>query len=36
VESDSVYVVGDNRSVPMQNHFFGQASLPRILGGPLW
>ncbi|MBM4277128.1 MAG: signal peptidase I [Deltaproteobacteria bacterium] len=36
VESDSVYVVGDNRSGPMQNHFFGQASLSRILGDPLW
>ena len=36
VEPNSVYVVGDNRSGPMQNHFFGQASLPRILGGPLW
>lgn len=36
VESGSVYVVGDNRSGPMQNHFFGQASLTRILGSPLW
>lgn len=36
VEPNSVYVVGDNRSGLMQNHFFGQASLPRILGGPLW
>lgn len=36
VEPNSIYVVGDNRSGLMQNHFFGQASLPRILGGPLW
>jgi len=36
VEPGSVYVVGDNRSVPMQNHLFGQTSLTRILGGPLW
>jgi len=36
VEPNSVYVVGDNRSGLMQNHFFGQASLARILGGPLW
>jgi signal peptidase I len=36
VESNSVYVVGDNRSGLMQNHFFGQTSLTRILGGPLW
>jgi len=36
VEPDSVYVVGDNRKGPMQNHIFGQTSLTRILGGPLW
>jgi len=36
VEPDSVYVVGDNRSGPMPNHVFGQTSLSRILGGPLW
>ena len=36
VEPNSVYVVGDNRGGPMQNHFFGQTSLTRILGGPLW
>jgi signal peptidase I len=36
VEPNSVYVVGDNRSGPMQNHLFGQTSLARILGGPLW
>lgn len=36
VEQDSVYVVGDNRSMPMENHFFGHASLKRIIGGPLW
>lgn len=36
VESNSVYVVGDNRSGPMQNHYFGQTSISRILGSPLW
>jgi len=36
VEGNSVYVVGDNRSGPIQNHYFGQASVARILGGPLW
>lgn len=36
VESNSVYVVGDNRDGPIQNHFFGQTSIVRILGGPLW
>lgn len=36
VEADSVYVVGDNRSGLIQNHYMGQTSLARILGGPLW
>ncbi len=36
VEKDSVYVVGDNRSMPMENHVFGQAPVKRIIGGPLW
>ncbi len=36
VEANSVYVVGDNRSGPIQNHYFGQTSVARILGGPLW
>lgn len=36
VEPDSVYVVGDNRYGSMQNHIFGQVSIRRILGGPLW
>jgi signal peptidase I len=36
VEPNSVYVVGDKRSGPIQNHFFGQTSLTRILGSPLW
>lgn len=36
VEPHSVYVVGDNRSGPMENHVFGQVSMTRILGSPLW
>ena len=36
VERGSVYVVGDNRSMPIENHFFGQASMKRIIGVPLW
>jgi len=36
VEEDCVYVVGDNRNMPIENHYFGQASLKRIMGGPLW
>jgi signal peptidase I len=31
-----VYVVGDNRRVPMHIHQFGQTSIDRIIGGPLW
>lgn len=36
VEPDSVYVVGDNRGGPIDNHSFGQVTLKRILGSPLW
>lgn len=36
VEPGSVYVVGDNRSVPIEEHVFGQVSVNRIEGTPLW
>ena len=36
VDQGNVYVVGDNRSVPIQSHRFGQTSFSRIIGGPLW
>lgn len=36
VEAGHVYVVGDNRSMPMEGHDFGQAALGRVVGGPLW
>jgi signal peptidase I len=36
VEKDCVYVVGDNRNRPIENHLFGQASIKRIVGAPLW
>lgn len=36
VEKDCVYVVGDNRSMPIESHHFGQASKKRIIGMPLW
>jgi len=36
VRPGNVYVVGDNRGMPMRNHNFGQTSLERIVGGPLW
>lgn len=31
-----VYVVGDNRRVPMHVHDFGQTPVNRIVGTPLW
>jgi signal peptidase I len=36
VEKDCVYVVGDKRNMPIEDHYFGQASMKRILGVPLW
>jgi signal peptidase I len=36
VDSGHVYVVGDNRRVPMLTHAFGQTPISRILGTPLW
>jgi len=36
VEKDCIYVVGDNRSMPIESHHFGQASKRRIMGVPLW
>ncbi|HMK77230.1 MAG TPA: signal peptidase I [Thermodesulfobacteriota bacterium] len=36
VEKDCIYVVGDNRSMPIDDHHFGQASKSRIVGVPLW
>lgn len=36
VEKDCVYVVGDNRSMSVENHYFGQVSVERIMGAPLW
>ena len=31
-----VYVIGDNRSVPIEEAVFGEAQLKRIMGGTLW
>ena len=31
-----VYVVGDNRAVPIEQHRFGKTAASRIRGGPLW
>lgn len=36
VKPGHVYVVGDNRSVPMERHNFGQTPVERIVGAPLW
>ena len=36
VEKNYAYVVGDNRNMPIEDHQFGQASLKRIMGIPLW
>ena len=36
VEKDCVYVVGDNRNMPIENHHFGQTLKSRIIGVPLW
>jgi len=36
VDKGKVYVVGDNRSVPIHVHQFGQVSVQRIIGGPVW
>ncbi len=36
VKKNNVYVVGDNRNVPINVHKFGQTSVKRIIGIPLW
>jgi signal peptidase I len=36
VKPNHVYVVGDNRNVPMETHDFGQTDVNRIVGAPLW
>lgn len=36
VKQHHVYVIGDNRRVPMRIHNFGQTTVTRIVGGPLW
>ena len=36
VKPGYVYVIGDNRSVPMERHHFGQTPVRRITGVPLW
>lgn len=35
VETGKVYVVGDNRSIPIDEHVFGQTDADRVIGGIL-
>ncbi len=36
VPAGMVYLVGDNRAMPMDQHVFGAAEMNRIFGKPLW
>ena len=36
VKPGQVYVIGDNRSVPVDRHHFGQTPIKRIVGVLLW
>lgn len=36
VKPGHFYVVGDNRSMPIHQHYFGQVAAERIYGAPLW
>lgn len=36
VRKGTIYVVGDNRSMPMQHHKFGAVNIKRLYGAPLW
>lgn len=36
VQPGEVYVIGDNRTMPMAEHVFGAVSIKRIAGAPLW
>ena len=36
VPPGEVYVIGDNRSMPINEHHFGHVRANRIVGAPLW
>lgn len=36
VEKGCIYVVGDNRGMPIENHLFGQTKVDRVIGSPIW
>ncbi len=36
VPEGEIYVIGDNRAMPIEQHRFGHVSIKRIIGAPLW
>jgi signal peptidase I len=36
VSKGHIYVIGDNRSMPIERHRFGEVSLKKVEGAPLW
>ena len=36
VRKNMIFVVGDNRSMPIEEHQFGMISIKRVEGAPLW
>ncbi len=36
IEPGCVYLVGDNRGMPIEEHDFGQTPISRIAGKPIW
>ena len=36
VRKNMIFVVGDNRSMPIGEHQFGMISIKRVEGAPLW
>ena len=36
VQPGHVYVVGDNRAMPIDQHEFGEIAISRIAGAPVW
>lgn len=36
VQPGHVYVVGDNRAMPIDEHEFGEIAISRIAGAPVW
>ncbi|MBQ4479734.1 MAG: signal peptidase I [Victivallales bacterium] len=36
VPPGEVYIIGDNRAMPISEHYFGHVNARRIIGTPLW